>query len=341
MTDDLDESRNVWKRVVPEPAPATEEETALVRLAQELRQAASQCIFEVQTEVYPGAAGVLFRRAAEAIEQLSTHIPSTSLGLSVDMLDVDRLQGWANKIEEYGADIGHWSDPKFVVAWLRTFTGRLDEAVRDIGTLRAALPAPALHGETDEQRARQVAEVLHKDGSLSVSVSRDRAAKTILFAFTVIRAELAKVTAERDYLSGAVGEATVDLDKADAFRRGAWFALEWQAGRYPNPPSTLVLEHLDDERAALSAPVPALPSTIERLHSADCRLQEAQHQREADALQSGFELGKAAHVPALTEQALRERAREFVMAKTPLTATNSAVLDALVGFVHSLASEGT
>src|SRR5690348_4708725 len=59
------------------------------------------------------------------------------IGLSVDMLDVDRLKSWASLIEIHGNDISHWAQAAFVVSWLREFAGRLDATVRDVGTLRA------------------------------------------------------------------------------------------------------------------------------------------------------------------------------------------------------------
>lgn len=59
------------------------------------------------------------------------------VGLSVDMLDVDRLRSWANLFEIHGNDISHWAQRDFVVRWLRELADRLDAAVRDIGALRA------------------------------------------------------------------------------------------------------------------------------------------------------------------------------------------------------------
>lgn len=60
-----------------------------------------------------------------------------ALGLSVDMLDVDRLKKWADNIETHGPDLTHWASPAFVAGWLRGLADRLDTTVREIGILRA------------------------------------------------------------------------------------------------------------------------------------------------------------------------------------------------------------
>lgn len=65
------------------------------------------------------------------------------LGLSVCMLDVDRLRNWARNIAVHGADISRWGSVEFVQGRMERIADGLDEAVRDIGTLRAALTASA------------------------------------------------------------------------------------------------------------------------------------------------------------------------------------------------------
>lgn len=60
-----------------------------------------------------------------------------NLGLNVDMLDVDRLRNWAQCIQTFGADIGHWGSPKFVAETLIDIANRLDREIRDVGQLRA------------------------------------------------------------------------------------------------------------------------------------------------------------------------------------------------------------
>jgi hypothetical protein len=69
------------------------------------------------------------------------------IGLSVDMLDVDRLRKWAENVETYGPDLTLWAYPQFVSEWLRGLADRLDTTVRDIGVLRATRPRPALPQE--------------------------------------------------------------------------------------------------------------------------------------------------------------------------------------------------
>lgn len=75
-----------------------------------------------------------------------------SLGLSVDMLDVDRLRSWATLLEIHGNDISHWSERSFVIAWLREFADRLDTTIREVGILRQR-SLPAGDGDSDAIRA--------------------------------------------------------------------------------------------------------------------------------------------------------------------------------------------
>ena len=61
---------------------------------------------------------------------------SDDLGLSIDMLDVDRLKMWADRIETYGDRITEWGSPQFVAEKMRDIASRMEEAIRDIGKLR-------------------------------------------------------------------------------------------------------------------------------------------------------------------------------------------------------------
>jgi hypothetical protein len=60
------------------------------------------------------------------------------LGLSIDMLDVDRLRTWANNILVYGSDISQWGDRVFVAGKMQQIATGIEKAVRDIGVLRSA-----------------------------------------------------------------------------------------------------------------------------------------------------------------------------------------------------------
>lgn len=62
------------------------------------------------------------------------------LGLSIDMLDVDRLRDWARLLLVHGSDISHWASVPFVASKLQILATDLEKAVCDIGTLRAARP---------------------------------------------------------------------------------------------------------------------------------------------------------------------------------------------------------
>jgi hypothetical protein len=79
-----------------------------------------------------------------------------TLGLSFDMLDVDRLRQWASNVDTYGPDLTHWAAPRFVSEWLQDLADRLETAVRDIGVLRAqgeAVEAARAHREPLEPSA--------------------------------------------------------------------------------------------------------------------------------------------------------------------------------------------
>lgn len=63
----------------------------------------------------------------------------SDLGLSIDMLDVDRLRDWARLILLYGPDISNWGGTAFVASKMQIMATGMEKAIRDIGTLRAAL----------------------------------------------------------------------------------------------------------------------------------------------------------------------------------------------------------
>lgn len=67
-----------------------------------------------------------------------------NLGLSIDMLDVDRLRDWARLLLVHGADISHWGSLPHVVSRMQLLATNLARAIRDIGVLRAELVAPAV-----------------------------------------------------------------------------------------------------------------------------------------------------------------------------------------------------
>ncbi len=75
------------------------------------------------------------------------------LGLSVDMLDVDRLRDWARLLLVHGADISQWGSVPFVASKMQTLATELEHAIRDIGTLRSALAASTQAQKEAEQRA--------------------------------------------------------------------------------------------------------------------------------------------------------------------------------------------
>ena len=60
-----------------------------------------------------------------------------ALGLSIDMLDADRLRQYAQNLLTYGPDITHWASLPHVVSKLQTLATCIEKAVRDIGVLRA------------------------------------------------------------------------------------------------------------------------------------------------------------------------------------------------------------
>lgn len=61
------------------------------------------------------------------------------IGLSIDMLDVDRLRDWAQKLLVHGSDISHWASVPFVASKLQTIATGMEKAIRDIGAMRETL----------------------------------------------------------------------------------------------------------------------------------------------------------------------------------------------------------
>jgi hypothetical protein len=146
-------------------SPAPVDASALAQLIREMRKDAKAHRAEADTiaTLRPGS-----KRPAEQCErvlaqvhdyfadQLETLLAAPraplepredEIGLSVDMLDVDRLRKWAENVETYGPDLTLWAYPQFVSEWLRGLADRLDTTVRDIGVLRATRPRPALPQE--------------------------------------------------------------------------------------------------------------------------------------------------------------------------------------------------
>ncbi len=69
------------------------------------------------------------------------------LGLSIDMLDVDRLRDWANLLLIHGPDISYWGSLHFVVSKMQIMATEMEKAIRDIGTLRALPASPVCAAE--------------------------------------------------------------------------------------------------------------------------------------------------------------------------------------------------
>lgn len=59
------------------------------------------------------------------------------IGLSIDMIDADRLRLWADKIRTYGPNITEWGQSRFVADELERIADCVAQAVCDIGILRA------------------------------------------------------------------------------------------------------------------------------------------------------------------------------------------------------------
>lgn len=77
------------------------------------------------------------RTAATHESQSGQEAADDSLGLSIDMLDADRLRAWANNLLVYGADVGQWGDLIHMAGRMQQIATSIEQAVRDIGLLRA------------------------------------------------------------------------------------------------------------------------------------------------------------------------------------------------------------
>lgn len=73
-------------------------------------------------------------------------IQPDDLGLSIDMLDSDRLGQWAAN----GSNISEWASKGWLINELQRLSGAIGVAVKDIGSLRAQVAA--LRAEKATQR---------------------------------------------------------------------------------------------------------------------------------------------------------------------------------------------
>ena len=80
--------------------------------------------------------------------------PRDDLGLSIDMLDVDRLREWARLLLLHGHEINHWcwwgSIPS-VAGKMQIMATEMEKAIKDIGVLRAAVPAALAEPQEREE----------------------------------------------------------------------------------------------------------------------------------------------------------------------------------------------
>src|SRR5690349_20613775 len=76
------------------------------------------------------------QKTPTAMETPAGSEQADDLGLSIDMLDVDRLRDWANNLLVYGPDISQWCDRVFVASKMQQMATGIEKAVRDIGVLR-------------------------------------------------------------------------------------------------------------------------------------------------------------------------------------------------------------
>lgn len=90
-----------------------------------------------QAEVANSLSDRLLLRSGVLQVDLRPLIDAEGLGLSIDMMDADRLRDWARLLLEHGPNISYWGDRMFVVSKLQTIATGIEKAVRDIGTLRA------------------------------------------------------------------------------------------------------------------------------------------------------------------------------------------------------------
>lgn len=61
------------------------------------------------------------------------------IGLSIDMIDADRLRAWGRNIVQHGDRITEWGSTHFVSQECQRLADAIAEAVTDIGQLRAEI----------------------------------------------------------------------------------------------------------------------------------------------------------------------------------------------------------
>lgn len=89
------------------------------------------------------AAAALAEQDATLAKVREALTQNESIGLSIDMLDVDRLREWARLLLVHGADIGHWGSVQHVAGKLQLIATSVEKAIKDIGIMRAALATDA------------------------------------------------------------------------------------------------------------------------------------------------------------------------------------------------------
>ena len=150
-TTDHAAARTLVQSWIAEDAQLAPDETrgdggpSLAALQAEWRETAHRCrdqrLYD-RTHAYEKCADALDPFIAREAEQEQARIElAESIGLCVDMLDVDRLRNWAQNILAHGADISHWASVPFVVATLQTLATNLEHTVHDVGLLRAEVAA--------------------------------------------------------------------------------------------------------------------------------------------------------------------------------------------------------
>jgi hypothetical protein len=101
-------------------------------------------------------------RTAATNESQSQLAPEDALGLTIDMLDVDRLRQWANNLLIYGSDISAWGDRVFVAGKMQEIATGVEKAVRDIGVLRSS------RASADLLAALKLAESVYRQNCIAV-----------------------------------------------------------------------------------------------------------------------------------------------------------------------------
>lgn len=85
---------------------------------------------------------------------------AVDLGLSIDMLDVDRLREWALLLLIHGADIGHWGSVSHVAGKMQMIATSIERAIRDIGALRSLLATERARADAAERERDRLREAL-------------------------------------------------------------------------------------------------------------------------------------------------------------------------------------